>query len=205
MSEVTETTVPEVKITITESAEDYLAELLAGQDDEVLGIRMFVNGPGTAKAETCIAYCREADCDEDDVLVKYGKFDARFELRSVPFLVDALVDYAKDRMGGQLTIKAPNAKLPQVNSDSSLEDRVNYVLYNEVNPSLASHGGEVSLLEITEEKVAVLQFGGGCQGCGMVEATLKQGVEKTLLEQLPELSAVVDSTDHTDRTQAYFK
>jgi Fe/S biogenesis protein NfuA len=198
-------TTTELKLTITDSAIEYLAELLQGQDDDVLGIRMFVNAPGTPKAETCIAYCREADCDETDLVVEYGKLTARFESRSIAFLEDALVDYAKDRMGGQLTIKAPNAKLPQVNADSSIEDRVNYVLYNEVNPSLAAHGGEVSLVEVTEEKIAILQFGGGCQGCGMVEATLKDGVEKSLMEQIPELSAVMDTTDHSDRSHAYFK
>jgi len=203
MSEVAENA--GLMLTITESAQDYLAELLAGQDDDVLGIRMFVNGPGTPKAETCIAYCREADLEDSDLMINYDKLTARFELRSIPFLKDAFVDYSKDRMGGQLTIKAPNAKLPQVNADSPLEDRINYVLYNEVNPSLASHGGEVSLLEVTEEKVAILQFGGGCQGCGMVEATLKDGVEKSLMEQIPELTAVRDTTDHTDRSQAYFK
>jgi Fe/S biogenesis protein NfuA len=199
MSDVT----TELKITITESAQEYLAELLAGQDDDVLGIRMFINSPGTPKAETCIAYCREADCDEEDIIADYGILNARFELRSVPFLEDAFVDYAKDRMGGQLTIKAPNAKLPQVNADSPIEDKVNYVLYNEVNPSLASHGGEVSLVEVTTEMVAILQFGGGCQGCGMVETTLKDGVEKSLLEQVPELKAVRDMTDHTDTSHAY--
>ena len=201
MSEMAE----QLKITITESAQDYLAELLSGQEDDVLGIRMFVNNPGTPKAETCIAYCREADSQEEDLVVEYSKFTARYEARSIPFLEDAFVDYAKDRMGGQLTIKAPNAKLPKVNDDSPLEDRVNYILYNEVNPSLASHGGEVSLVEITEDKIAILKFGGGCQGCGMVEATLKEGVEKSLLQQIPELTAVRDMTDHTDRTQAYYK
>ena len=205
MSEVAETENAELMLTITESAQDYLAELLAGQDDDVLGIRMFVNGPGTPKAETCIAYCRKADLEDSDLMINYDKLTARFELRSIPFLKDAFVDYSKDRMGGQLTIKAPNAKLPQVNAESPLEDRINYVLYNEVNPSLASHGGEVSLLEVTEEKVAILQFGGGCQGCGMVEATLKDGVEKSLMEQIPELTAVRDTTDHTDRSQADFK
>ena len=195
----------ELKLTITESAQDYLAELLAGQDDDVLGIRMFVNGPGTPKAETCIAYCRNDDIHDDDILVEYERFTARYELRSVPFLEDAHVDYAKDRMGGQLTIKAPNAKLPKVNADSPIEDRINYVLHNEVNPSLAAHGGQVSLVEVTPEKVAILQFGGGCQGCGMVETTLKEGVESSLLQQVPELSAVRDMTDHTDTSQAYFK
>lgn len=190
-------------ITITESAQDYLAELLSKQDDKVLGIRLFVNQPGTPKAETCIAYCRDGDDKEDDELVEYAKFRAYFERRSLPFLVDAFVDYAKDRMGGQLTIKAPNAKLPQVGDDSPLEDRVNYILYNEVNPSLAAHGGEVSLIEITEDAVAILKFGGGCQGCAAVDLTLKQGVEKTLLESIPQLKAVRDLTDHSDKTNAY--
>jgi Fe/S biogenesis protein NfuA len=164
---------------------------------------MFINQPGTPKAETCIAYCRADDNRPDDLIIEYPQFKAYFERRSLPFLADALVDYAKDRMGGQLTIKAPNAKLPQVGDDSPLEDRVNYLLYNEVNPSLAAHGGEVSLVEITDEDFAILKFGGGCQGCGMVDVTLKQGVEKTLLEQIPQLKGVRDVTDHTDKTQAY--
>jgi Fe/S biogenesis protein NfuA len=58
-------------------------------------------------------------------------------------------------------------------------------------------------VEITDEDFAILKFGGGCQGCGMVDVTLKQGVEKTLLEQIPQLKGVRDVTDHTDKTQAY--
>ena len=107
-------------------------------------------------------------------------------------------------MGGQLTIKAPNAKLPKVSDDSPIEDRINYLLHSQVNPSLASHGGMVSLVEVVEDSVAVLQFGGGCQGCGMVDMTLKDGVEKTLLEQLPELTAVRDVTDHSVTENAYY-
>jgi Fe/S biogenesis protein NfuA len=194
-----------LKLTITESAQGYLAELLAKQEGEVLGIRMFVSSPGTPKAETCIAYCRPDDLKDDDIIMEYEGLKGYFEARSAVFLEDAFVDYNADKFGGQLTIKAPNSKMPQVNDDSPLEDRVNYVLYNEVNPSLASHGGEVSLVKITEEKVAVLKFGGGCQGCSMVDETLKHGVERTLLEKVSELSAVKDETDHTDTTTAYFK
>jgi Fe/S biogenesis protein NfuA len=190
-------------VTITESAQEYLAELLSKQDD-ALGVRVFINQPGTSRAETCIAYCREGDIDEADETHKYPAFMAYFEFRSLPFLEDALVDYSKDRMGGQLTIKAPNAKMPRVDENSSLQDRINYVLYNEVNPALAAHGGEVSLVEVTEDDFAVLQFGGGCQGCGMVDQTLKGGVEKTLLEQLPQLKGVRDMTDHSDTSQAYY-
>ncbi len=191
-------------ITITEPAQEYLAGLLGNQDEEVKGIRIFVNQPGTPRAETCIAYCRPEDLKDDDAKTAFAGFDAYFDNRSLPFLEDAVVDYAKEKMGGQLTIKAPNSKMPNVSDDSSIEDRINYVLYNEVNPSLASHGGEVSLMEVVEESIAVLQFGGGCQGCGMVDATLKDGVEKTLLEQIPGLTGVRDVTDHSDKSQAYF-
>ena len=190
-------------VTITESAQEYLAELLSKQDD-ALGVRVFINQPGTPRAETCIAYCREGDIQPDDEKMAFDSFTAWFDGRSLPFLEDALVDYAKDRMGGQLTIKAPNSKMPRVDENSSIEDRINYVLYNEVNPALAAHGGEVSLVEVTEDSFAVLQFGGGCQGCGMVDATLKGGVEKTLLEQLPQLAGVRDITDHSDRSNAYY-
>jgi Fe/S biogenesis protein NfuA len=190
-------------ITITESAQEYLKGLLEKQGDDVIGIRIFINSPGTPKAETCIAYCREEDMQANDVKADYSSFTAWFDGRSVPFLEDALVDYSTDRMGGQLTIKAPNSKQPRVNDDSPLEDRINYLLHSEVNPSLAAHGGEVSLVEVTQDLIAVLKFGGGCQGCGMVDVTLKQGVEKTLMDQLPQLKAVRDVTDHTDKTNAF--
>jgi Fe/S biogenesis protein NfuA len=140
----------------------------------------------------------------EDEQVKYDKFVCWIDERSKKYLEDALVDFTSDRMGGQLTIKAPNSKVPQVSEDSPLEDRVNYVLFSQINPSLASHGGMVNLIEIVDESIAVLQFGGGCQGCGMVDTTLKDGVEKTLLEQLPQLTAVRDVTDHSLTENAYF-
>ena len=189
-------------IQISESAENYLAELLAKQDCEGIGIRMFVSDPGTPKAETCIAYCRPGDEEEGDQVKELNKFRVFLEKRSIPFLEDARVDYAEDRMGGQLTIRAPNSRVPKVSDDSPVEDKINYVLQSEINPGLAAHGGMVSLEEM-DEGVAVLRFGGGCQGCGMVDVTLKQGVEKTLMERVPELSGVRDVTDHSDTTNAY--
>ena len=190
-------------VTITESARVYLKELLDKQAD-ALGVRVFINNPGTPQAETCIAYCREGDMQASDEHHDLEHFNAWIESRSIPFLEDAVVDYAKDRMGGQLTIKAPNAKMPRVDADSPIEDRINYLLYNEVNPSLAAHGGDVSLVEVTEDNFAILRFGGGCQGCSAVSITLKDGVEKTLTEQIPELAGVRDMTDHTDRSNAYY-
>jgi Fe/S biogenesis protein NfuA len=119
-----------------------------------------------------------------------------------------MIDFAEDRMGGQLTIKAPNAKVPKVSADSPMEEQINYILYSDVNPGLASHGGEVKLVELVEEEnghIAVLKFGGGCQGCSAVDMTLKDGVEKTLLERVPGLIAVRDETDHSNTDKAYYK
>ncbi|MDG2277945.1 MAG: Fe-S biogenesis protein NfuA [Pseudomonadales bacterium] len=191
-------------IEISESAQTYLQELLAKQEQDGTAIRVFVAQPGTPQAETCIAYCRPGEEQEGDTPVEYAGFRAWFEGRSESYLVDAVVDYQEDQMGGQLTIKAPNARVPNVSDDSPLEDRINYILYNEINPGLAAHGGMVTLVELTSEKAAVLQFGGGCQGCSAVDMTLKHSVESTLLERLPELTAVKDMTDHTLTENAYY-
>ncbi|KUJ84656.1 Fe/S biogenesis protein NfuA [Microbulbifer flavimaris] len=194
----------ELNVTITESAQEYLRELLEKQDCEGIAIRMFVSSPGTPNAETCIAYCRPGEEQEGDVEMELNGFKAYFEGRSVPYLDEARVDYSSDKMGGQLTIRAPNSRMPKITDDSPIEDRINYVLYNEINPGLAAHGGQVSLVEFTEDNYAVLKFGGGCQGCGMVDMTLKEGVEKTLKEKVPEVAGVKDITDHTDKSQAYY-
>ena len=192
-------------IEISADAQSYLGELLEKQEDENVSIRVFVAQPGTPHAETCIAYCRPGEEQEGDLPVAYDGFTAWFEERSVPYLEDAVVDFQEDQMGGQLTIKAPNARVPKVGDDAPLEDRINYILYNEINPGLASHGGMVTLVEVVEEGVAVLQFGGGCQGCSAVDITLKNGVERSLLEQIPELTAIRDSTDHTISENAYYR
>ncbi|WP_428821135.1 Fe-S biogenesis protein NfuA [Microbulbifer sp. MCCC 1A16149] len=194
----------ELNVTITDSAQEYLRDLLAKQDCEGIAIRMFVSNPGTPNAETCIAYSRPGEEKEGDLEMQLNGFKAYFEGRSIPYLDEARVDYASDKMGGQLTIRAPNSRMPKVTDDSPIEDRINYVLYSDVNPGLASHGGQVSLVEVTEDHYAVLKFGGGCQGCGMVDMTLKEGVEKTLKEKIPELAGVKDITDHTDKSQAYY-
>lgn len=193
-----------LNVTITPSAQTYLKELLEKQDCEGIAIRMFVSNPGTPQAETCIAYCRPGEEQEGDHELGLTGFTAYFEDRSVLFLDEAKVDYAADKMGGQLTIRAPNSKMPKISDDSPLEDKINYVLYNEVNPGLAAHGGNVSLVKMTDDHYAILRFGGGCQGCSAVDLTLKQGVEKSLKERIPELAGVRDITDHTDKSQAYY-
>ena len=141
-------------IQITESGQEYLAELLAKQNVDDIAVRVFITQPGTPYAETCLAYCRPGEEEPSDERLELEKFSVYLDKNSVPFLEEAVVDFNPDRMGGQLTIKAPNAKMPKVNADSPLEDRVNYILYSEINPGLASHGGEIRLIQLTEEQIA---------------------------------------------------
>jgi Fe/S biogenesis protein NfuA len=192
-------------INITRSAEEYLAKLIQDKNETDLSIRIFISDPGTPKAETCLAYCKPDESMPDDIIINLELINVNLEKRSIPFLKDCEVNFDNDTFGGQLTIKAPNARVPNISPDSPVEDRINYVIYNEINPMLESHGGEVSLIEFNNENIAVLQFGGGCQGCGMVDLTLKDGIEKTLVEQIPEVKAVKDTTDHSVNDNAYYK
>ena len=92
-------------VEITPSAQEYLVSLLSKQDD-ANDIRIFISDPGTPMAETCIAYCKAGEEQATDEKAEYTGFGAWIDSRSKPFLADAMVDYAKDKMGGQLTIKA---------------------------------------------------------------------------------------------------
>ncbi len=190
-------------ITITDAAQDYLADLLSKQSTTGISIRIFITQPGTQYAETCIAYCKPGEEKPEDTVLALKSFTAYIDAFSEAFLDDAVVDYATDRMGGQLTIKAPNAKVPMVNADSPINERISYYLQTEINPGLAGHGGEVSLIEVIDD-IAILKFGGGCQGCGQADVTLKEGIEKTLLERIPELKGVRDVTDHSIKENAYY-
>jgi len=192
-------------VEITEGAEEYLGNLLKDSEEKDTNIRIFVSDPGSNRAETCIVYCKPGEQDPTDFSQTYTSFNVFLDEKSLPYLEDAKVDYHPDKFGGQLTIRAPNAKVPSLKEDSSIEEKINYYLYSEINPSLASHGGEVSLVEVIDSSKAVLRFGGGCQGCGMVDLTLKNGVEKTLKDNIPEITEIVDSTDHSFKDNAFYK
>ncbi|CBL45257.1 Conserved hypothetical protein [gamma proteobacterium HdN1] len=192
-------------ITITSAAQEYLRDLLVKQQTDGMGVRIFVEKPGTPYAECCMAYCGAGESEPTDEKVVHGNLVAYIDAASVPYLEDAVIDYAKDRLGGQLTFRAPKSKVPQIGENSSVEERINHIIFSEINPQLASHGGSVELQQlIDDDTVAILKFGGSCQGCGMIDVTLKQGVEKTLLDRVPELKRVTDVTDHSNRENAYY-
>ncbi len=191
-------------ITITEAAQAHFAKLLSSQP-EGTNIRVFVINPGTPQAECGVSYCPPDAVEADDIELPFAGFNAMIDEKSAPFLEEALIDYVTDQLGSQLTLKAPNAKMRKVADDAPLRDRVEYVIQSQVNPQLAGHGGYITLIELTDDGIAVIQFGGGCNGCSMVDVTLKDGIEKQLLEEFAgELSAVKDVTEHEHGEHSYF-
>ncbi|MEH8017390.1 Fe-S biogenesis protein NfuA [Rheinheimera muenzenbergensis] len=191
-------------ISISEQAQQHFAKLLAKQPTGT-HIRVFVVNPGTAQAECGVSYCPPDAVEDTDLKLNFTGFDAVVDQESQPFLVDAEIDFVTDQMGSQLTLKAPNAKVRKVNDDASLIERVQYVIDSEINPQLANHGGRVSVMELTPDGVAVLQFGGGCNGCSQVDLTLKEGIEKELLNRFSgELSGVRDITEHQRGEHSYY-
>ncbi|RLV60449.1 iron-sulfur cluster biogenesis protein NfuA [Parashewanella curva] len=191
-------------ISISEAAQKHFVKLLADQP-EGTHIRVFVISPGTPSAECGVSYCPPDAVEEDDIQLDFDGFSAMVDEKSAPFLEEASIDFVTDQLGSQLTLKAPNAKMRKVADDAPLRDRIEYVIQSEINPQLASHGGNILLTELTDEGVAVLQFGGGCNGCAQVDVTLKDGIEKQLLEQFPgELTGVVDATDHQRGDHSFY-
>ena len=88
-------------------------------------------------------------------------------------------------------------------SDDEVKKTVQELLESQINPSVASHGGFVELLDVKDNRV-FLKLGGGCQGCGMANVTLRQGIEGVLRDKLPQIDEILDSTDHAAGTNPYY-
>ena len=86
--------------------------------------------------------------------------------------------------------------------DLDLKERVQHLLDTSINPGVAGHGGFVRLMDV-QDNVVYLQMGGGCQGCGMADVTLKQGIETMIREELPEVVDIIDVTDHAAGENPY--
>ena len=88
--------------------------------------------------------------------------------------------------------------------DDALYERVARLFDDQVNPMVARHGGRVELIDV-QDAVVMLRMGGGCQGCGMADVTLRQGIEGMLAQHIPEVRGIVDITDHTSGANPYFQ
>ena len=191
-------------IQITPSALAHFSLLIEKEEMPGMGLRIFVDQPGLPAADISISFCPPGEHRGGDIPVDFEVFTLYVDRASMPYLKEAEIDYKKGKMGAELAITAPHLRPAKPKTDSSLSEKVTFILEMEVNPNLAAHGGKVSLVEITPKNEVVLRFGGGCQGCGMIDMTLKQGIEKTIMSQLPEITAVVDVTDHSSGENPYY-
>ena len=188
---------------ITEEAEIYVADLFEQQDEKNLGLKVDVEKAGTPVATVTFNFCIKSDLPDNYQEFPYVGFSAFIDESNNEYLSDSHVALKIDGTNKKLTITAPKAKGEAPKDDAPLQEKVLFTIVTEVNPSLASHGGFVDLVEITKKNEVVLNFGGGCQGCSSVNLTLKDGVEKQLKALYPEISAVLDATDHSYKENAY--
>jgi Fe/S biogenesis protein NfuA len=197
-------------LTISSAAEQHFARLLAQEGVPGTQIRIAVLKGGSPEAEVAINFCPPGQEKVSDGVQPCGSFYFFIDAEALPFLNEASIDFSTDPVGGgELLIRAPHLKV-DVNTSAAiahlaLPERITYVIDTQINPSLAAHGGQVTLIEFMEaEGIAVLRFSGGCQGCGMANVTLKQGIEKTLTAQLPFVLSVRDVTDHHSGENPYY-
>jgi Fe/S biogenesis protein NfuA len=191
-------------IDISERAQAHFQRLLAQQGGDGLGIRLRVVEAGTPAAQCELEFCDATELTGDEWIVECTGFNLYVDSESMRWLDPANIDYETHATGSQLNIRAPRIKGDAPGEGAGIVERVTFVLESEVAPQIASHGGRISLVEVTAEGVVVLRFGGGCHGCGMVDVTLKNGVEKTLRERVPEITEVRDVTDHETGDTPYF-
>ena len=190
-------------LTVTPTARDYFAKLLKDQP-EGTQLRLSAQNAGTPAADVALNFCPPGEERADDEAVDCGVFKLFVSDEGREALDGAMIDFETNATGGELSIRAPGLKGQAPNDDAPLLERVSWVLESRINPMVASHGGVVSLVEVTEENDVILRFGGGCHGCGMVDVTLKQGIETQLRELVPEIRKVTDDTDHATGENPYY-
>ena len=189
--------------TITKESEKYIAELFVAQYEKDLAIKVEVEKLGTPVANITFNFCRPLELSKLHTKFSYKGFDVYVNETYIESLEGAEVALKVDGTAKKLTITAPNTRGDAPKDDAPLKEKIEYTLVTEISPRLASHGGFIELIEITDKKEVVLNFGGGCQGCSSVAITLKDGIESELMGLYPEITAIIDSTDHSDNSNAY--
>ena len=175
-------------------------------DDLHLGLRISGVGPNGFIYET--AFLRAADIGEDDYIEQHEDLPVAIPADSLDNLRGAVLDLAGDPATPGLVLRNPNPATPpitegEVELDGSIEERVQQLIERYINPAIASHGGFVTLSEVDGDR-ALVELGGGCQGCGLAAMTLRQGIESSIKHHVPEIVEVVDVTDHAAGENPFF-
>jgi Fe/S biogenesis protein NfuA len=189
-------------VTLSETAKKKFLEAAEAEGHPGEGLRVMVKNGGTAQPEFALNFVPDDEVASDDVVIDADGIKVCMDPESAKWLKDASIDFIDRVNESGFKVDAPNAGLPK--PSGPLAESVERVLQEKINPAVASHGGVISLVAV-EEGTAYLRFGGGCQGCGMVNVTLKQGVEKVLFDEVPEIKKVMDVTDHAAGTNPYYQ
>jgi Fe/S biogenesis protein NfuA len=194
-------TITEPVIQVTEVALAKILELRAAEDDaDGLGLRI--------EEAHDLAFEPLADCADDDVVHERDGLAVVVPAASVDDLRGATLDLPTNRDQGGLVLRNPNRpSTPQLGAAIELtgtpEEKVRRLLEVQVNPAIAAHGGYAALVKI-EGPAAYITMGGGCQGCAMSALTLREGIESAILANVPEITEVIDTTDHAVGENPYY-
>ncbi len=203
-------------LTITPEARATVLEVLANESEsDTLALWLEVSGENNGAYTYDMYFEALADAADGDTVQRRDDLPVVVPAASVERLQGSTLDCVTDASGESgLVIVNPNtppvptlqgmASLPEVDLSDPLAQRVNSVLEEQVNPSIAAHGGRADLVAVDDASV-YLRLSGGCQGCGMAKATLAQGIEVILREAIPEIVHIVDVTDHADGTNPYYQ
>jgi Fe/S biogenesis protein NfuA len=201
-------------LTITPAARATVLEVLANEDGaDTLALWLEISGTNANAYSYDMYFQALADATTNDVVQADDQIPVVIPGSSVARLQGASLDFVVDEAGeGGLVIVNPNTPpaptLAGLDSTLDLSDplaqRIVAVLEEQVNPSIASHGGRADLVAVESGSV-YLRLSGGCQGCGMAKATLSQGIEVILRESVPEIVDIFDVTDHADGTNPFYE
>lgn len=202
------TVTTESTIEITPEALERIRELRTAETipDLHLGIAIVGVGANGFLYET--SFLRSADVSKGDLVEMHDDLPVAIPPDSVESLAGSVLDIAGDPASPGLVLRNPNVPSPtiaggDIELTGDVEERVRQLLDEHINPSIASHGGVASLVKVEKES-AYLMLGGGCQGCGLAAVTLRQGIETTILANVPEITEVVDVTDHESGENPFY-
>ena len=186
-------------LNITEKAQEMLGQFAESADEGVeLILRVEIVGRGPKGFQYDLQFVSREDGKEEDLELDVDGMPVLVAARSGQYLEGTTLDYKETLMGGGFSFENPNPLWVD-----ELSKAVAEIIASEVNPVVASHGGHVDLIGVDDGK-AIIAFGGGCQGCGMVDVTLKQGVEVMIKDNVPGISEVIDATDHAAGTNPFY-
>jgi len=186
-------------ITITDIATQRIRSYLEAENRPNLALRFGIEGRGPGGFLYRLAFVDAAERTPSDTVVDTGSFQVLIDADSAPNLAGVTIDFVEGERESGFRIDNPNPLWAD-----PIASAVQKVLDEDINPAVDAHGGYVSLLDV-KDGVAYVRFGGGCQGCGMADVTLKQGVDVRIKEMVPGIRAVVDTTDHAGGTNPYYQ